>query len=302
VPLLYDERDAPATAAAPGTLYDRPVAINREKLLGEAQKYIEKKKYDKAVIELRRVADADPNDVRTLQKIAELQTKQGLYAEAIDTYESVGNLYANGGFALKAVAVFKLIREMIAAHVPQVALRYGHIAPRLADLYRELGLTSDALAVLAEVAKSLQGQQKDDEAIAVFRKIADLDPTNPLPHLRLGEALSLAKDVEGAVAAFKAAALLLIEANRRDDALQVLERLLHHKAEPEQARMCAELYLSRNRPPHDGIQALGKLQICFQATPRDVEVLALIARAFDMIGQGGKALEVRNEIARITRG
>ncbi|GEM_PF-274512 len=276
------------------------MAINRDKVLETAQKYVEKKKYDKAVAELRKLIEADPNDARTLLKIGDLQAKQALYADAINTYESVGRLYATQGFALKAIAVYKQIREIIAKHVPHLEERYGHIAPKLAELYQQLGLTSDALAALDEVATRLQRQQKDQEAIEVFRKIVELDPTNPLPHLRLAEALSRVKDVEGAVFEFKTAAQQLASLGRRDDALKVLERLLHHKADPEQAKIAAELYLSRGQP-QDGMQALAKLQICFQANPRDFDTLSLLARAFNAIGQGAKAIEVQKEMARVAR-
>ena len=276
------------------------MAINRDKVLETAQKYVEKKKYDKAVAELRKLVDADPNDARTLLKIGDLQAKQGIYADAINTYETVGKLYSHQGFALKAIAVYKQIREIIAKHVPQLEERYGHIAPKLAELYQQLGLTSDALAALDEVATRLQRQQKDQEAIDVFRKIVELDPTNPLPHLRLAEALSRVKDVEGAVYEFKTAASQLAGIGRRDDALKVLERLLHHKPDAEQAKICAELYLSRGQP-QDGMQALAKLQICFQANPRDFDTLSLLARAFNAIGQGAKAIEVQKEMARVAR-
>ena len=276
------------------------MAINRDKVLEAAQKYVEKKKYDKAVIEYQKLIDADPNDARTLLKIGDLQAKQGLHAEAISTYETVGKLYAHQGFALKAIAVYKQIREIIAKHVPQLEERYGHITPKLAELYQQLGLTSDALAALDEVATRLQRQQKDPEAIEVFRKIVELDPTNPLPHLRLAEALSRVKDTDGAVFEFKTAASQLAGIGRRDDALKVLERLLHHKPDSEQARICAELYLSRGQP-QDGMQALSKLQICFQANPRDFDTLSLLARAFNAIGQGAKAIEVQKEMARVAR-
>ena len=276
------------------------MAINRDKVLEAAQKYVEKKKYDKAVQEYQKLIDADPNDARTLLKIGDLQAKQSLHADAISTYETVGKLYAHQGFALKAIAVYKQIREIIAKHVPQLEERYGHITPKLAELYQQLGLTSDALAALDEVATRLQRQQKDPEAIEVFRKIVELDPTNPLPHLRLAEALSRVKDTDGAVFEFKTAASQLAGIGRRDDALKVLERLLHHKPDSEQARICAELYLSRGQP-QDGMQALSKLQICFQANPRDFDTLSLLARAFNAIGQGAKAIEVQKEMARVAR-
>ncbi len=274
------------------------MAIDREKVLQSAQKYVEKKKYDKAVLEYRRLIEADPNDARTLLKIGDLQAKQGLHQDAIATYDGVGRLYAQQGFALKAIAVYKQIREIIAKHAPQLEERYAHIAPKLAELYQQLGLTSDALAALDEVATRFQRQQRDAEAIEVFRKIVELDPTNPLPHLRLAEALSRVQDIEGAVAEFKAAAAQLATIGRRDDALKVLERLLHHKADPAQARFAAELYLARGQQ-QDGMQALAKLQLCFQANPRDLDTLSLLARAFNTIGQGAKAIEVQKEMARV---
>ena len=278
------------------------MAINREKVLEAAQKLIEKQKYDKAVLELRRIVEADPNDARTLHKIGELQAKQGLYAEAISTYETVGGLYTKDGFAQKAIAIYRLVRETIAAHLPQAAVRYGHIAPKLVELYRQIGLNNEALLLLHEIAAGLQNQQREAELIDVYRQTATLDAANPLPHLRLAEALSRARDVEGAVAAFGEAASLLVRAGRRDDAIQVIERLLHHRPDPAHARVCGELYLERNRPPHDAMQALTKLQICYQANPQDVEVLALIARTFDLIGQSGKAADIRREIARLGGG
>jgi tetratricopeptide (TPR) repeat protein len=276
------------------------VAIDREKVLAAAQKYVEKKKYDRAVIEYQRVIQEDPNDARTLLKVGDLQSKMEAYADAVGTYERVGKFYASQGFALKAIAVYKQIREIIAKHVPQLEDKYGHITPKLAELYQQLGLTSDALAALDEVATRLQRQNRDAEAIDVFRKIVDLDPTNPLPHLRLAEALSHARDPDGAVAEFAIASAQLVKLGRRDDALKVIDRLLHHRPDPTHARIAAELYLARNQA-NDGLQALSKLQVCFQANPRDLETLSLLAKAFTHIGQAAKAIEVHKEMARIAR-
>lgn len=276
------------------------MAIDREKVLAAAQKYVEKKKYDRAVIEYQKVIQEDPNDARTLLKVGDLQSKMEAYADAVGTYERVGKFYASQGFALKAIAVYKQIREIIAKHVPQLEDKYAHITPKLAELYQQLGLTSDALAALDEVATRLQRQNRDGEAIDVFRKIVDLDPTNPLPHLRLAEALSRVKDIDGAVSQFGTAAGQLAKLGRRDDALKVLDRLLHHKSDPVHARLAAELFLARNGP-NDGMQALAKLQVCFQANPRDFDTLALLAKAFNQIGQAAKAIEVHKEMARIAR-
>jgi tetratricopeptide (TPR) repeat protein len=276
------------------------VAIDREKVQASAQKYVEKKKYDKAVAELQKIIAEHPDDARTLLKIGDLQSKMGEFANTIATYERVGKFYASQGFALKAIAVYKQIKDLVAKQVPHLEERYGHITPLLADLYQQLGLVSDALAALDEHATRLQRQQKDTEAIEVFRRIVELDTTNPLPHLRLAEALSRAHDVDGAISEFKDAADLLVKLGRRDDAIKVLERLIHLKSDPAIARRSAELYLERGMG-QDGMLALAKLQICFQADPKNLDTLALLARAFGTIGQGAKGVEVQKEMARLAK-
>jgi tetratricopeptide (TPR) repeat protein len=276
------------------------VAIDREKSLATAQKYVEKRRYDRAVIEYQKILQEDPSDARTLLKLGDLQSKMEAYADAIATYERVGKFYAAQGFALKAVAVYKQIREIIAKHVPQLDDQYAYVTPKLADLYEQLGLTSDALAALDDVVAHLQRHNRPQDAIDVFRRIVELDPANPLTHLRLAEALSQAKSIDEAVAEFGVAAGQLLRLGRRDDVLRVTERMLQLNPDPVHARLAAELYLARGNA-NDGLHALAKLQICFQANPSDLDTLGLLARAFTHIGQAAKAIEVHKEMARIAR-
>jgi len=276
------------------------LSIEREKILQAAQKYIEKKKYDRAIVEYQRIVQEDPNDARTLLKIGDLQARLSAYPEAIATYDRVGQFYAAQGFALKAIAVYKQIRELIKKHAPDLADRYGHIVPKLADIYTQLGLTSDALAAWDEVATRLQRAGRDRDAIEVFRKMVELDAGNPLPHLRLAEACCRVQSLDEAIESFWTAAELLLNLDRADDALKVVERILHFRQDARFARVAAELYLGR-ATREDGMQALAKLQICFQADPKDLETLGLLAQAFTQIGQEAKAVEVYKEMARLAR-
>ena len=180
------------------------------------------------------------------------------YAEAIATYDRVGQFYAAQGFALKAIAVYKQIRELIIKYVPHLADRYGHIVPKLAEIYTELGLVSDALAAYDEVATRLQKNGQNADAIGIFRRMVSLDATNPLPHLRLAEACCRVQSVDEAIDQFWTAAELLIRLSRRDDALKVVERiLLHFRTDPQYARVAAELYLERAGHP-DGLPPLAQ--------------------------------------------
>lgn len=276
------------------------MAVDRDKVLQAAQRLVERKRYDKAIAEYQKLVADDPKDVRTLLKIGDLFLKMEQHVDAITTYERVGQFYSQQGFHLKAIAVYKQIREIIHKHVPHLEDRFGHIVPRLAEIYAQLGLVTESLAAYDEVATRLQRAGRDRDAIDVFRKVVDLDPQNPLPYLRLAEAFLRIKDVDHAIQRFGSAAEILLKLGRKDDALKVVERLLQHRPDPKFARIAAEIYLDRALAS-DGMAALTKLQISFKDNPKDLETLALLARAFDQLGQPAKAIEVQKESARIAK-
>lgn len=276
------------------------MSIDRDKVLQTAQKFVERKRFDKAIAEYQKLVQHDGNDARTLLKIGDLQTRMGAYEQAISTYERVARYYGAQGMSLKAIAVYKQIRELIRKHAPSLANQYGHILPSLAKLYLDLGLTGDALTAYDEYAARLHASGRDGEAIDVFKKIVEINGNNPLTRLRFGEALIRQSRVEEALQEFSVAAEILLEMGRSDDALKVIERMLFQKPAPKHARRAAEIYLQRGTA-EDGMLALAKLQICFQADNRDLDTLQLLASAFELIGQAPKAVEVRKEIARIAR-
>lgn len=276
------------------------MAIDRDKILQTAQKLVDRRRYDKAIAEYEKIIAHDPRDARTLLKIGDLQARMEAYPLAIATYDRVAQFYASQGFSVKAIAVYKQIRELIRKHAPQLADSYGHIVPRLADIYTQLGLTTDALAAYDEVATRYQRTGRDRDAIDVFRKMVAIDAGNPLPHLRLAEACCRVQALDDAIDSFWTASELLLGMGRPDDALKVIERILHFRQDPVYARAAAELHL-RQGGRDAGMQALAKLQLAFQADPKNLDTLALLAQAFEAIDQGEKAVAVHKEMARLAR-
>jgi len=276
------------------------VALDREKILQSAQKLIEKRRFDRALEEYQKLVQDDPNDARTLLKLGDLQVRMQLSADAMQTYDKVAQVYEAQGFAVKALAVYKQIREHIQKRSPELADRFSHIVPRLARIYTQLGLKSDAIQAFDEVASRLLRAGKRREAIDTFREMVNLDPSNPLSYVRLAEAHCQIDEIESGQQSFSAAVELLQKAGRDDDALRVIDRALHFANEPNLARTAAEILLRRaNRA--DGLLALSKLQISFQADPKDLTVLGMLAQAFTLIEQPEKAVEVYKQMALIAR-
>jgi tetratricopeptide (TPR) repeat protein len=281
-------------------LFANIVAIDREKALLSAQKYIDKKRYDRALEEYQRVLREEPNDTRTLLKLGDLQIKMQSFADAMSTYDRVAQLYEAQGFAVKAVAVYKQIRDHIQKRSPDLAERFAHVVPRLAQIYAQLQLTSDAIQAYDEVATRYLKLGRKQEAIEIYQQMVTLDPNNPLTHVRLAEALCHLGEIDAGIAAFRAAGELLHKLGRTDDVLRVVDRGMNFKQDPALARLGAEVHLKRATRA-DGLQALTKLQICFKADPKDLVVFGLLAQAFTLLEQPDKATEVYKEMATLAR-
>jgi Tfp pilus assembly protein PilF len=257
------------------------VAFNKEKVMDAARKYVDKGQIDKAVKEYLRIVREDPKDVRVWLKIGDLYAKKGSKQEATETYLKVARFYQEQGFYLKAVAVYKQILKLDP--------RLVEVNLKLAELYRQLGLMSDAMQHFESVAAHFHREGKTKEALATVRQLVDLDPENVATRIKLAELYSKEGLVEEAGVEFGQACEHLRKQGRQDDFIKVAERLLWHKPERNDlARELAGLYLRRNDPR----RALQKLQACFKADPRDVETLALLAQAFQALDQKAKTVSV----------
>src|SRR5689334_899010 len=253
-----------------------------------ARKFVDKGQVDKAVKEYLRVVKEDPQDVRVWLKIGDLYAKKGSKQEASETYLKVARFYQDQGFYLKAVAVYKQILKLDS--------RLVEVNLKLAELYRQLGLLSDAMQHFEMVASHFHREGKTKEALATVRQLVDLDPENVATRIKLAELYSKEQMIEEAVTEFRAACDYLRAHNRQDDFIKVAERLLWHRPESHELnRELATLYMRRNDPR----RALQKLQLCFKANARDVETLALLAQAFQALDQKGKTVSVLKELARV---
>ena len=264
------------------------MAFNKEKVMDAARKFVDKGQIDKAVKEYLRIVHEDPKDVRVWLKIGDLYAKKGAKQDAIETYLKVARFYQDQGFYLKAVAVYKQILKLDA--------RLVDVILKLAELYRQLGLMSDAMQHYESVAAHFHREGNTKEALATVRKLVDLDPENIATRIKLAELYSKEGLVEDAANEFSVACDQLRRQGRQDDFVKVAERLLWHKPDNHGLnRELAGLYLRRNDPR----RALQKLQACFKADPRDVDTLALLAQAFQALEQKSKTVSVLKELARI---
>ncbi len=262
--------------------------MDKNKIVEAAAKLVAKGAYDRAIKEYRRVLDADPKDVRVLQKMGELYQKKNDNASAASYFTKVAESYSSDGFFLKAVALYKQVLKLD-PNLVEVNLR-------LAELHQQLQLLSEATSYYQLVATHHEKAGNNRASLDTLKKIVELDPENVSSHIKLAEMYARANMKAEASQEFRRATDYLKRNSRLDDYYRVLERL--SSLDPNHlglARELAESYLARGDPK----RALGKLQICFKADPSDVQTLSLLATAFQALGQTSKTVSVYKELAKI---
>ncbi|MFO0594170.1 MAG: tetratricopeptide repeat protein [Myxococcaceae bacterium] len=261
--------------------------MDKNKIIEAAAKLVAKGAYDKAIKEYQKVLDADPKDVRILQKMGELFQKKNDNAQAAQYFTRVAESYTNDGFFLKAVALYKQVLKLDPSLI--------EINLKLAELHQQLQLMGEAMVYFQLVANHYDKQGDTRRSLEVLRKMVDLDPDNVPSRIKLADLYIREGMNAEAVAEFTKSAEHHKRNGRTDDYLRVAERLSSLQPDNLQlAKELAEAYLQKN----DQKRALAKLQICFKADNRDIETLRLLAVAFQGLGQMSKTISVYKELAR----
>ena len=264
------------------------MAVDKNKIIAEATKLVQRGSLDKAIATYQRILAEDPKDVRVLLKVGELYQKKGDEKLAADAFTRVAETYAEQGFFLKAVAVYKQIVKIAPDDV--------RVNERLAGLYQQLGLMSDAMGQLQFMATAHEKAGDLAKLTEVLQRMVELDPENIASSIKLGELHARAGHPGPALECLQRAAAYLKKHARTDEYLKVAERIASLQGEDRAlTKELANIYLAKG----DTKRALAKLQLLFKSDPKDVETLHLLAQAFRDLGQASKTLSVYKELAHL---
>ena len=262
--------------------------MDKNKIIEGAAKLVAKGAFEKAIKEYQRVLDLDPRDMRVLQKMGELYQKKGDNPQAASFFTRVAEIYAQDGFFLKAVALYKQVLKLN----PDLV----EVNLKLAELHQQLGLMTEAMAFFQVVVGHHERRGDTRATFATLKKMVDLDPDNVSSRLKLAELYAREQMGGEALGEFRRSADWLERNNRPDERLRVLERIA--ALEPDNIQLARDLardYLARG----DQKRALAKLQLCFKADPRDIPTLLLLAQAFTALNHTSKTLSVYKELAKL---
>src|SRR5919108_4153902 len=146
------------------------MAIQRDKVIANAEKLVAKGKIEPAIKEYERLLDDNPNDVNTLNRIGDLWVRINRTDEAVKTFGRIADHYAKDGFFLKAIAIYKKINKLDPSKLEVYA--------RLAELYAKQGLAMEAKSQYQVLADYHAKNENVIGAIGIYQKMVLGEPGN----------------------------------------------------------------------------------------------------------------------------
>ena len=136
------------------------MALDKDKVLDLAQKYILKGQPKKAITEYIKLIEADPKDKRLYLKLGDLYYKNGEREKAITEYLKLAALYTEEDLNSRAISIYKKVLAINPKHIDAMH--------KIANLYLKEGLTGDAKNYYQNI---LELKKNDPEALKALNHL-----------------------------------------------------------------------------------------------------------------------------------
>ncbi len=153
--------------------------FNKAKVLAQAEKFVQQGKLSNAITEYEKIIKEDPKDLTVLNTVGDLCARTGNNDQATYYFKRVGDQYAQNGFTVKAIAIYKKLTKMSSYNAENTT--------KLAELYSQQGLFNDARVHYMMVADQLLKTGDNNQAARIFQKILELDPENAHTQAKLAD-------------------------------------------------------------------------------------------------------------------
>lgn len=245
----------------------------KEKLIDSAQKNIQKGQIAKAIKDYQQLVELEPKDIRHRQKLAELYNRAKQTAQALEEYHTVGKYYADNGFYLKAIALFKQIQRISPDDLK--------IYTRLAELNVKQGLVGNAMAEYRQLIARYEQAGETGAVIDVLRRMKAIDPENLNIRVKLGETLAAAGMKNDALEDFQEVLKVLQAKNDQVKLLKLHEIFARFFPDEPLIQIGLGMYLIRQGKAERGIALLESLR---GTSPEDPAILDALAYGHHLLG------------------
>src|SRR5437660_681307 len=194
------------------------MAIQRDKVIANAEKLVAKGKIEPAIKEYERLLEDSPSDVNTLNRIGDLWVRINRNDEAVKVFGRIADHYSRDGFFLKAIAIYKKINKLDPSKLD--------IYAKLADLYGKQGLAMEAKSQYQVLADYYLKHGDPGNALTIYKKISELDPNSINVHVKLADLYSQNNRTADALKEYDRVGRMLLKRGMLDEAVQVFKKAL----------------------------------------------------------------------------
>jgi len=138
------------------------LVIDKEKILGAAQKFILKGQSKKAIKEILKLIEASPKDKRLYLKLGDLYLKDGESDKAIKEYLRVAELYEEEDLNFRAISIYKRILSINPKHIEAIR--------KIAKLYVKEGLVGSAKSYYQNLLEIKPDDKEAQKALEEIEK------------------------------------------------------------------------------------------------------------------------------------
>src|SRR2546423_10362627 len=249
------------------------MSLNKSKVLRAAEKYVLQGKLPAAIDEYRKVVDADPADLTTINTLGDLYVRAGKIQDAITNFSRIAASYREGGFTLKAIAMLKKISTLDPTNI--------ETAMKLANLYSQQGLLVEARQQYLQVADAYARKGDTRKALEAYQKIADLDPANTSVRMKLVEIYLREGFTEQSHESLIMAGTEFLRKGDTEQALNATLKAISTNSDSMQALTAiATIYTQQGQIE----RAINLLCDAFERNPGDIELLTILGRTYLQAG------------------
>ncbi len=226
-------------------------------------------RFDKSIELLKQIVQDNPRDWNTVNRIGDLYAKLNKLKEANEQYQKVARYFADDGFYLKSIAVWKKVLRNDPS-LSRAIWRSPTSTPAR-------GSQAEAKQTFGAVFDEYVKRNRMREAGDVLRRLAEVDPSDMKVRIKLAELYARDGHQEKAAGEYIAIADELLKKGHLAEALQLIDKSL--RSGPRSPRLlsaAAHVHIVQK----DYAKAIELLEEARRATPADREISLRLAEAF----------------------
>ncbi len=260
------------------------MAIDKNAITKEAQKYVAKGQYDKAIAEWKKLVKESPNDPNIFNIIGDLCLKKDSKKEAVEAYKQAGDLLAADGFTSKAIALYKKVLNIDPFQIDV------HII--LGDMNVEKGLIGNALENYKLVYSHYTKHNQVARSLEILQKMADMKPDVAL-RLKLADMYAKEGMKSEASKAYLEAADVHVSKDAFPEAREIFKKVLALDPDNKAVYYKAGVVYYKEGKFNEACKSF---KPAFAADPSNQELLELYLDSLSKAGREADAEEVYKKL------